>query len=149
VSSVTDAVHRCHEKLRTTRGVVLTLAMIQPSEKSLVWLSVGNVDGLVLRSDREAQRPSESVLHSPGVVGYQLPVMRPATHDLLPGDLLVMATDGIDADFRRSIIRSDPPRLIAARLLRVHRTGTDDALVLVSRIRDAVEDEVEDEVSSP
>ena len=39
---------RCHERLRDTRGVVLSLGLFATG--SLTWLGVGNVDGVLLRS---------------------------------------------------------------------------------------------------
>ena len=41
---------RCHERLRDTRGAVVSLALFAPT--SLTWLGVGNVDGVLLRAPR-------------------------------------------------------------------------------------------------
>ena len=40
---------RCHEQLRSTRGVVMSLASFNASDNTLTWLGVGNVEGVLLR----------------------------------------------------------------------------------------------------
>jgi phosphoserine phosphatase RsbX len=42
---------QCHEKLRSTRGVVLSLASIDPAHGMMTWLGVGNVQGLLTRAN--------------------------------------------------------------------------------------------------
>src|SRR5262245_24236691 len=44
-ASLVDAVQRCHEKLQRTRGVVLSLARFDVTQNTMMWLSVGNVEG--------------------------------------------------------------------------------------------------------
>ncbi len=124
-------VAHCHEEVRATRGVVMTLVGLEGS--TLSWVGVGNVEAAVIRGDRQAPRPVESMLLSGGVVGYKLPPLRCRTTEIGPGDLLVLATDGIRADFASRVVRHDPPHLIAGRMLRTLRLPGDDALVLVAR----------------
>jgi hypothetical protein len=53
---------------------------------------------------------------------------------ICPGDLLVLATDGIRAGFAQGLALGDPPQQIADGILARHLKGNDDALVLVARI---------------
>src|SRR5688572_19941345 len=39
---VTDLMNRCHEALKQTRGVVMTLAALSARESIVTWLAVGN-----------------------------------------------------------------------------------------------------------
>jgi len=126
--------NRCHEALRQTRGVVLTLASLHPREATLSWLGVGNVEGRLLRADPKTNPQSESVLLRGGVVGYQLPALRTSVEPISPGDLLIFATDGIRAGFAQGLALGDPPQQIADGILARHLKGNDDALVLVARI---------------
>ncbi len=126
--------NRCHEALRMTRGVVLTLAALHPGEGTLSWLGVGNVEARLLRADVNANPRCESVLLRGGVVGYQLPALRASVQPIFPGDLLVFATDGIRAGFAQGVAPGDPPQQIADGILTRHLKGNDDALVLVARI---------------
>ncbi len=132
--SILPLVNRCHEALRMTRGVVLTLASLRSGEGTLSWLGVGNVEGRLLRADPKTNPQSESVLLRGGVVGYQLPALRASVQPICPGDLLVLATDGIRAGFAQGLALGDPPQQIADGILARHLKGNDDALVLVARI---------------
>src|SRR6266513_2577182 len=49
--SVITLVKRCHDALRKTRGVVMTLASFNVLDSTVRWLGVGNVEGLLLRAD--------------------------------------------------------------------------------------------------
>jgi phosphoserine phosphatase RsbX len=129
-----DIVEHCHREAQRTRGAVMTLAGIEGD--TMDWVGVGNVEAALLRAARDEPRPVESMLLSGGVVGYQLPRLRPRSVAVSPGDLLVVATDGLRADFASAVIRHDAPRMIVSRLLRTHRSGDDDSLVLTLRIGD-------------
>ena len=130
---LTAVVNRCHEALTKTRGVVMTVATLRSSENQLAWLGVGNVEAMLLHADSRAKAPSDRVLLRSGLVGYQLPLLRASTLPLAPDDLLIFATDGIDAGFAEGLVRSDSPQQLADRILELHCKGHDDALVLVVR----------------
>jgi hypothetical protein len=141
---------RCHRALRGTRGVVMSLASFETSSNSLTWLGVGNVEGILLRAHvlkakqrweastrlsteimpREAR---ESVLLKGGIVGYQLPSLRPVTIPVARDDILIFATDGIRSAFTKALPLAGSPQEIANYILAEHQRGTDDALVLVAR----------------
>ena len=131
--SVTSLVQRCHDALINTRGAVMTLASFNTLEGALSWLSVGNVAGLLLRADTKATPTSESVVLRGGVIGYQLPALRSSVTAVSPGDLLILASDGIRSGFEQSVIASETPQQIADRIMNGHFKGTDDALALVVR----------------
>jgi len=125
--------HRCHEALGRTRGVVMTLASLQLSKGTMAWLSVGNVEGWLFRSRSNARPPSERVLLRSGVVGYQLPELHTDVLFLAPGDLLLLATDGIRVGFVEQLKLADAPSDIVKRVMAQEFKGTDDALVLAAR----------------
>ena len=111
----------------------MTLASFNTLEGALSWLSVGNVAGLLLRADTKATPTSESVVLRGGVIGYQLPALRSSVTAVSPGDLLILASDGIRSGFEQSVIASETPQQIADRIMNGHFKGTDDALALVVR----------------
>ena len=76
----------------------------------MTWLGVGNVEGRVLSGDPSARRLKGSLALLNGVPGHQLPYMQTATLDLVPGDVLVLATDGIAAGFADSLNAGGRPR---------------------------------------
>jgi len=133
-ASVVNLMQRCHDALKSTRGVVMTVVSLNTATRTLTWLGVGNVEGRLLREDAHARHPAESVLLRGGLVGLQLPMLQASTLSVAPGDLLVLATDGIAHGFDRQIQRQETPRQIAEGILQRHFKGVDDALVLVARM---------------
>ena len=49
--TVISLVNRCHQALRQTRGVVMTVASLDAVDNTITWLGVGNVAGLLLRAE--------------------------------------------------------------------------------------------------
>jgi len=134
VEPVIPLVRLCHEELRATRGVVVSLASIDAVEGVMTWIGVGNVEGILLRADPQAQPAIESLLLRGGVVGGgELPPLSEAVLGISPGDTLIFATDGIRSGFATGLTAGTAPQLLANRILRHHAKGTDDALVLVAR----------------
>ena len=124
---------RCHTALRGTRGAALSLAFISSLKGSLTWLGVGNVEGRVLSGDPWARRPKASLALGRGVAGHELPRVTPTTLQLRAGDVVVLATDGVDDAFGDSLDVSGTPQAIADRILAAYGRPTDDALVVALR----------------
>ena len=51
----------------------------------------------------------------------------------MPGDVMVLATDGIDSGFARAIAQGGAAQDVADRILAEHGKASDDALVVVVR----------------
>jgi phosphoserine phosphatase RsbX len=131
--SVLPLVTRCHEALRKTRGVVITLASFNAVDGTITWVGVGNVEGVLLRADAKASPAREHALLLGGVVGLQLPVLRGFVLPVAAGDTLILATDGIRSGFDEGLPLDLPPQQIADRIMGRYAKGIDDALVLVAR----------------
>jgi serine phosphatase RsbU (regulator of sigma subunit) len=131
---LTMLVKRCDDALKGTRGVVMSLAAIDPRRRQMEWLGVGNVEGVLLGTPRNGTRSRQSLLLRGGVVGSRLPAVRTATLPIESGDLLVFATDGVRTEFADEITFDAEPQHLADRLLARYAKGTDDALVLVARV---------------
>ena len=131
---VISLVMRCHEALRGSRGVVMSLAALDAARGLLTWLGVGNVQGILLHPSPGADRGEETLLLRSGVVGSQpLPRLRAEVLCFSPGDTLVLATDGVAADFSRELARNLPPQKAAEGVLARDGKASDDALVIVAR----------------
>jgi hypothetical protein len=127
---VADLVQRCHAALRRTRGAVMSLAAFRTTDASMTWVGIGNVEGVLVHGDG---RRAESIAARGGVVGYQLPSLRPCTLDVAPGDTLILATDGISSGFTVDLAVDLEPQVLAEALLARFARGTDDAHVVVAR----------------
>jgi phosphoserine phosphatase RsbX len=127
-------VRRCHEQLKGTRGVVMTLASFACETNEMTWLAVGNVESFLYRHGGGAiPTQEEVVILRGGLVGCRLPALQAAVLPVGRGDLLILATDGIRRDFFKSVHMDDPPQRIADRICRQYAKQDDDGLVLVVR----------------
>jgi negative regulator of sigma-B (phosphoserine phosphatase) len=131
---ITSLVERCHERLREMRGVVLSLASIHASDGVMAWLGVGNVQGVLMRADSTQRNVQEPLLLRAGVVGSQLPPLRPTILPIARGDTVYFATDGVRSTFSETLTALENPQKAADRILRQFQSGKDDALVMVTRL---------------
>jgi phosphoserine phosphatase RsbX len=131
---IISLVERCHRKLRATRGVVLSLAFIEPEQGMMTWLGVGNVQGVLMRAEAKNGNAQESLLLRAGVVGSQLPALQGTVLPIAQGDTLFLATDGVRSDFSTALSARENPQRAADRILEHYGSRNDDALVLVARL---------------
>lgn len=131
---VISLVGQCHEKLRPTRGVVMSLASIDISHGMMTWLGIGNVKGVLMRADARNGNGPETLLLRGGVVGAQLPPLQATVLPISRGDTVYFVTDGVRSEFVDSLTTRENPQRAADRILDQFRSGNDDALVLVARL---------------
>jgi len=130
-ASVVHLVNLCHEALRGTRGVTMSLASFNARDRTVTWLGVGDVSGLVLRGD--AGNGFSRLLLRGGMVGVKLPTLQVSTLPVRSGDTLVFVTDGVAGDFERELDAKLPVRALADAIIEHHSRTTDDALILIAR----------------
>ncbi len=141
--SVTALVRRCHDALRDRCGATMSLASFDWRSHQMTWLGIGNVMGLLVPRAFRAGAPVRRLLVRGGVVGGDLPDLKPTTVGVTPGDTLIVATDGIDEGFAGGLPADLAPQPLAEHILSRYAKSTDDALVLVARYRVSVFDEPE------
>lgn len=128
-------VEHCHKKLQRTRGVAMSLAHFLPGDR-LCWLSVGNVDGVLLSRNQNDGLSKQHMVLRGGVVGYRLPPLRPREINISPRDIMIMATDGIRRDFAAVAVDGGrDPQTLADLIMKQYGETSDDALVLVLEYR--------------
>jgi len=131
----------CHEAMRLTRGAAVTLAALDADQQTLSWTGVGDVEAVLIPSRQGPPREKLCLTNRGGVVGYRLPVVEARVVPVYPGDLLILATDGIDGRFvSDEMPPHGAPDHLAHAILDRHGKATDDALVLVLRWRGEVAD---------
>jgi negative regulator of sigma-B (phosphoserine phosphatase) len=128
-----ELLRRCHDSLRGTRGVAMSLAVFDTENAILTWIGVGNVEGTLLRQG--AGLPSNKLLLRNGVVGIHLPILRAGELTVQSGDILTMVTDGVTAESPLRVSMGGQIESMADSMLASACKGTDDALVLVARYR--------------
>jgi anti-sigma regulatory factor (Ser/Thr protein kinase) len=130
-----DFVRRAHQAMRSTRGAVLGLCVVDPGREEVSYVGVGNVVGKIMLDGNRYR-----LLGREGVLGTEL---APQHLDVgsgrwSPGATLVLTSDGIDAKWDPSAypgLLDHDPALLAAVLHRDHGMAADDSSVLV--VRDA------------
>jgi serine phosphatase RsbU (regulator of sigma subunit) len=130
---VLDLLQQCHAALRKTRGAVMSLASFDARSSRMTWAGVGNVDAALLRSSAGRWNGNAAIALRGGVVGFQLPPLRADTLIVAPGDMLVMATDGIRSGFTEGLPMNEAPREMAQGILDRFAKASDDAHVVVAR----------------
>jgi len=134
-------VRRCHASLRKTRGVVMSLACFDARVDLLTWTGVGNVEAVLMRDRATLSAPNKALTLRGGVVGYQIPPLRPESVAVFPGDTLIMVTDGIRSDFTDRLDCRDNLQSIVDSILARCGRRSDDALALAVRYRGTQEDD--------
>jgi hypothetical protein len=129
----TVLMEQCHQALRRTRGVAMTLVAIDGRQDELSWVGIGNVEAMLIRADPQARPRRDSAVLRGGIVGGQIPTPRVTHAGLRRDDTIVLVTDGISSKFTGLSDVSAPPEELANRILKEYGKGTDDALVLVAR----------------
>ena len=123
---------RCDDLLRSTRGAAISMASFDRQRRTMTWLGVGNVSGMLVRADPADDARMENLILRGGVVGWNLPELSPVVLPVAPGDTLVFATDGVRPYFSELLSTAcGPPQRLADQILQTYATYTDDALVLV------------------
>jgi serine phosphatase RsbU (regulator of sigma subunit) len=135
--SLFTLLRRCDDALAGTRGAVMSLASLDARDRTLTWIGVGNVVGVLVRRDAEAYPSREHLLLRGGVVGDRLPQLHGAVVSIAAGDTLVFATDGVDPSFLDALPSSLPAQKAADLIIAKHARDSDDSLVLVVRVTDA------------
>ena len=128
-----EIIRHCHQALRETRGVAMSLAAFNVEDAILTWIGIGNVEGTLLH--RDPGLPPDKLLLRNGVVGSHLPALRTEALAVQPGDILTMVTDGVTAEHVLGVAMDGRIESMADGILANSCKGTDDALVLVSRYR--------------
>ncbi|GAA3885240.1 ATP-binding protein [Streptomyces sedi] len=124
---LTELLTRQHRALRRSRGAAV--ALLRLGAEQAEFAAVGNVR--LVRIGLE--RPHGGPAGPPGIVGYTLP--RLVTHRLprVPGETLLLHTDGIAPGWYRAPAEEPPrlpPTLLAPFLAHRHRRVRDDAAIV-------------------
>ena len=131
--AATAFLRRCHRALRETRGAALSVASLSIGQHTMVWTGVGSVEGRLLRARSFPAKQVAALRLNSGIVGHDAPTITAQRVALEPGDLLILASDGVHPSFANDVDPAGSPQELADAILARHGRVTDDALVLVLR----------------
>lgn len=130
---IINLVNHCHEELKSTRGVVMNLALIDSWEKTLTWIGIGNVSGILMSVNKKGESDIESIISRHGIVGYKLPSLQASIIPIAVGDLLIFTTDGVHQHYLEKINFQKSTDDIVEFIAKNYFKRTDDALILAVR----------------
>lgn len=130
--TVSELLGLCHRALFGTRGAVASLASIERKGR-MTWAGIGNVEALMVRADAEGLPHRHHLSPRGGVLGANLPHVSVTELQLMHGDTLAMASDGLHGRFVEAVTSWELPQAMADRLLKQFGKGNDDALVWIAR----------------
>ncbi|MGA1871206.1 MAG: ATP-binding protein [bacterium] len=118
-----------HMKLRKTRGVVISIALIDDAHKTMEYVGIGNILTRVVKSPVPVSPANYN-----GIVGATLQSFKCFTHPWSQGNVIIMTSDGISDKYDLTkypglIIKH--PVIIANIILRDYGRASDDATVIV------------------
>ncbi len=131
--AATASVRLCHRALRETRGAAVSVASVSVGQHTMAWTGVGSVEGRLLRCRSFPATQVASLRLNSGVVGHDISTITVQRVSLEPGDLLILASDGVHSSFANGVDPAGFPQEVADSILARHGRTTDDALVLVLR----------------
>lgn len=127
--SLSDIFEGCDSAIRKTRGVAMTIAIASPQSDTVHIAGIGNVECRVVGVS------TRTFCGSPGIVGRGPRKLRIETVPLLPGDMVILHTDGISAkfgiDLRHFRMRNLPQ--VAASIMSEYARERDDAGLIIYR----------------
>lgn len=130
-SSPLEALRACHQALQHTRGAVGTVVVITSDGNTLQAAGVGNIDCHLWTPERE-----QLLVTQRGMLGFNIPTIRPLEFALGDEWMLVLHSDGVSARFHASqyissTLRQLSPAEVAQNILADHGHEDDDATVVV------------------
>jgi anti-sigma regulatory factor (Ser/Thr protein kinase) len=130
--SAEDVVSAVHDALKSTRGAAVAIAEMDRRRGIVNYCGLGNISGVLIRPDGTDQH----LVSLAGIAGHVARRLQRFTQPWLPGQVLLMHSDGIGSHWALSNYPGLVARqagVIAGVVARDHRRGNDDATVVVAR----------------
>ena len=122
-----------HKALVGSRGAAICLSFLDFKHNTLTWAAVGDVDGTLCSSGSIGQR--RCVIQQGGILGLSLPPVRPHSHPICNGDLIVLASDGVSRRYRKSLRGNWGAEEAVKQVSRNHVRQQDDSTVLALKVQ--------------
>lgn len=122
-----ELIRHSHTALHSTRGAVIGLLRLELAGSSASYVGVGNI-GLHVYSRQPIKPISKN-----GILGFRLPTLLELRYVYDPGDVFVLFSDGVSANFTldTKIDLKQAPQQMAEQILQSYGKLIDDATVVV------------------
>ena len=124
--------NRVHAALRSTRGAAVAVADIDPAQGVVRYAGIGNISGVIVRSDKTLSMVSHN-----GTAGFHIPRLQEFLYPLPEEALIIMHSDGLATNWNLDHypgLRRRHPSIIAGVLYRDASRNRDDVCVVAARI---------------
>ena len=128
-----NTLRKAHERMSSTRGGALAVALVDASIQTLCYAAVGNISASLVGDGR-----SRSLMTQNGIVGGAFRGLKEIRYALEGARLLIMHSDGLKTRWQLSDhpgLSERHPMVIAAILYRDYSRKTDDVSVMVVQLR--------------
>jgi anti-sigma regulatory factor (Ser/Thr protein kinase) len=123
---------KMHAVMRSTRGAAVAIAKVDPALQRIHFSGIGNISCALVNEGR-----SQSLVSHNGTMGHQMRRVQQFDYAYVPGDLLIMQSDGLSTHSKKGLpssLLSQPPMVIAPLIFAEQIRGRDDATILVNRL---------------
>jgi anti-sigma regulatory factor (Ser/Thr protein kinase) len=124
-----DIIRELHKFLKHTRGIAISLALINETNGTLDYIGIGNVMTKVFNSPQPI-RP----INYNGTVGKALRSFKTLSYSWRVGNIIIMTSDGISTRYdveNGQISLNQHPMLIAKKIFDIYNKKHDDATIIV------------------
>ena len=118
-------------ELKPTRGAAIAIAHVAPSEKSVHFMGIGNISGILISGGKARNMVSHN-----GIVGHTMRRVQQFDYPFEDGPTVILHSDGIGTRWQPMALVErglTNPTAIAAQLWRSDARGRDDAGIVVAR----------------
>ncbi len=114
-----------HKEMQKTRGAAVMI--VDVFERSITYSSIGNISGRILSHEK-----TKGLISHPGIIGANLRKIKTDEVEFLPGEVLILHSDGIKKGFSNHMdYLSRLPSLVAASIYGKFGRLNDDASIYV------------------
>lgn len=126
--AISELIPVIHDRLKSTRGAVLSIASINMTTLAIEYIGIGNISTYIVFPDQV-----RTLLNDDGFLGYTLPKYRVRISDFSKAQKLIMCSDGIKSIPRKKLLHfgNRSVRDIAKAVAETWYDNRDDGTVLV------------------
>lgn len=123
---------KAENRCRGSQGVAMSAIQVVTGQNLISWWGVGNVQAVLFHRNPAADPRVERIELNHDLLGTGQCILREYRVQVKPGDLIIVASDGLKENFIEALPIDGKPRLVADELLAKYcKEDTDCAIVVV------------------
>ncbi len=125
-----NIIESLHQRVRSTRGVVIGLLLLDLENSELHYVGIGNITVKVLAGEKIG------LLSYNGIVGQNVRKIKEFVSPYKPSYVIIMHSDGIRSRFDQDNLQLDlPAQELASHIESEYGRSNDDATIMVIKIK--------------